>query len=286
MKILIKNIIISYTFSQLISILGLGQIMLSEGAFKGIWEVLFTSLPTNVLFVYIIIQIYQIVFKNIDILKYASIKIVLLFYGDYLPKLGICIFSALCHCNVVKTEQEMAYIIFGILIVIDIFLEIMVVTEFYKLEKEEMEKKKDNTIIVTPLKCTEEEYRELNNTLLYSLVGCCFPYGYIFLYNNMEYVFLYCEMCIAVHYGIYKTFNRRKKFFQFPKYIFRTFCMELVAHIFMFFACISEQEMTARGYILAMIIVMNLYWFFRIVYQLAKTSRRMELYLKKNKTSE
>lgn len=279
-KTLTKKLLTFYMFSQLISLFELYKTGLTQGAFQGMGDILFASLPINGLYIYILVQIYQIVFKNMDILKYASMKLLLLFYGDYLPKIAICVFAFLCYDGTIKMVQVDKYMVMGILIAVDICLEGITIMEFNKLEQVEKSGKKDNTIVVAPMKCTKAEYDEINKMLLYSLLGCCLPYGYILLYETRVYVPLYFGICVAIHWCLYRMFCRKQGYFQKSKYIFRAFLLEIVAYVWMLVICILEQTTVGRMCVVAMAIVMNLYWFFRIVYQLAKSSRGMELYLK------
>lgn len=137
-KTLIKKLQMFYIISQLISLFELWKVGLTQELFQGMRDVLFASIPMCALGLYILVQIYQIVYKNIDTIKHASYRLLCLFYGDYLPKTAICIFSFLCYDGTVKMMQGNRYIVVGILIAIDMCLEVMTIMGFSKLEQKEI----------------------------------------------------------------------------------------------------------------------------------------------------
>lgn len=278
-KKLITKTIYCFGISQFISIMEVIQIALPKEIFCGIGDIIFASIPTNMVFWYILISIYQIVFKNIEILKYTTVKSSILFYVDYVIKLIICIFAALFYGAKIDMAKIEAGLVCVALIAADIFIEIATIIEFNKLNKEGLVEKNKRVIVVEPLKCTQEEFHELDKKILQSMIVLVFPFIYMFLYDNMECAFAYCCGCISIHYGFYKTFKKHQEIFERPKYIYRVFFLEMVIHISIFFLCAFGEEAMTRNYIIYMGIVMNIYWFLRIEYQMVKTSRRMEKYL-------
>lgn len=282
-KAIWKEIIIYFVFSQIISFTCYLQIRVPEYIFSGIWRTIFSAFPTNMLFWYTLALIYRIVFIDIKKIKFVSLALEILFYVDFFPKFGMSIFAALFFKGNINLGESVANIILLIFFVIDILIEMLIVVGFYKLENGEYAERKDRTINVDSMQCTYKEYEKMQTKLLLFLLTYILPFLYCALYGeNIVYVLLYLIFCIAIHSKIYVKMKKEYTLlFEHPKYILRAFLFEISSHLTMFLVCVLDIEKPiAINYIIVLGLIVNIYCFLRIEYQIVKVIRKMEKYLK------
>ena len=284
-----KELGIFFICSQIISFVCLWQSRNYMETLNSPWNVLVQALPTNLLFWYILILLYRIVFRNIDFVKYLPQKTEIIFYLDFIPKFVMTVLAALFFNRTIKMESNVATFLLLIIMLLDITFEIIIVADFRKVECSDYTKRKDRTIPVQPKICTKEIYENANRALGLSVIMNILPFGYYLFWNKGFFdATQYFLFTFAVNYWGYVTLKTKySHLFAKKNYIFRAFLVESIVYIGMFLICLSDaSEPVSMNFIIIVSIALNKYWFESITYQIVKSLREMELYLKENSVEE